>query len=66
MKKTSSKNTYLSKYLNIYLSSHHSYIKKKHKKTKKKKKKKKKHIEHEEKQNSESVVICSIFCINDF
>ena len=37
MKKTSSKNTYLSKYLYIYHSSHHSYIKKQH-------------IEHEEKQ----------------
>ena len=53
MKKTSSKNTYLSKYLYIYHSSHHSYIKKKH-------------LEHEEKQNSESIVICSIFCINEF
>ena len=28
MKKTSYKNTYLSKYLYIYHSSHHSYIKK--------------------------------------
>ena len=39
MKKTSSKNTYLSKYLYMYHSncSHHSYIKKQH-------------IEHEEKQ----------------
>ena len=52
MKKTSYKNTYLSKYLYIYHSSHNTYIKKQ--------------IEHDEKQNSESIVICSIFCINEF
>ena len=46
------KNTYSSKYSNIYHSSHRSYIKR--------------YIEHEEKQNSESIVICSMFCINEF